>query len=142
MQLINHFKIYVVLLLFLSCTDTNEEVAKSFSIEIKNESSNTLIFEGWRNSEIIIEETILNNSFHAITYSRVNFSGLYGNVDSLAIKFENNKGYLCTGELSDNLCFQNRDGFNMDDFDSLGNNTYEFTITQADFENAFELPDL
>lgn len=139
-MLTNHFRISVVLMLLFSCTDTNDEVAQSFSIQIKNESSNPLIFEGWRNSEIIIDETILNNSFHSITYNRVNFSGLFGNVDSLAIKFENNKGYLCTGELTDNLCFQNKDGFNVDDFISLGNNNYEFVITQDDFDNANDLP--
>lgn len=140
MRLVNYFKLALVFLIVFSCTDTNEETNQNFSINIKNQSLNTLTFEGWNESEMIYDEIILNNSFYTTNYSSVNFLGLFGNIDSLVIKFENNKGYLCTGELSDNLCFQNKNAFDIGDFVSLGNNAFEFEITQDDFDNANDLP--
>jgi|TARA_B110000908_G_C10241033_1_gene446078 hypothetical protein len=139
MRLINYYKLALVFLIVFSCTDTNEETNQNFSINIKNQSLNTLTFEGWKESEMIYEEIILNNSFYRTNYSSVNFLGLFGNIDSLVIKFENNKGYLCTGELSDNLCFQNKNAFDIEDFVSLGNNAFEFEINQDDFDNANDL---
>ena len=139
MRLINYYKLALVFLIVFSCTDTNEETNQNFSINIKNQSLNTLTFEGWKESEMIYEEIILNNSFYRTNYSSVNFLGLFGNIVSLVIKFENNKGYLCTGELSDNLCFQNKNAFDIEDFVSLGNNAFEFEINQDDFDNANDL---
>lgn len=89
---------------------------------------------------MIYEEQILDNSFYTTNYNSVNFLGLFGNIDSIVIKFENNKGYSCTGELSNNLCFQNKNAFDIEDFISLGNNAFEFEITQEDYDNAYDLP--
>ncbi len=66
--------------------------------------------------------------------------------DSVVVEFDNNKGYICSKRLnsnSTNLCFQNKSfyGASQEDFERLGGSTYNFIITEEDYENAFELPE-
>jgi hypothetical protein len=67
----------------------------------------------------------------------------FGGIDSLVVKFSNGKGYICAfSPIGRELCFANRFPLNDDSsFVNLGNNVFEFIITQQDFDNALELPE-
>ena len=127
-------------IVLLSCTGKNEDTTEDFSIVLKNGSSSTVRFEGWGLSKKKIEEVVTDNSPITIAYTNEAFKGLFGKVDSIVFKFENGKGYICTGEPSDEICFENRNAFDKEGFIDLNKNRYEFVITQEDFENAHNLP--
>ncbi|MGV6827853.1 MAG: hypothetical protein ACWA45_00490 [Flavobacteriales bacterium] len=78
-------------------------------------------------------------------YSSEVFLGFSCDYDSLVFKFDNDKGYICSLRSNDNsnICFNSKNPyiFNDEDFISLGNNTFEFIVTQEDYENAYDLPD-
>ncbi|HBS12777.1 MAG TPA: hypothetical protein DEO36_09590 [Flavobacteriaceae bacterium] len=134
--------ICVSLLLLNNCTDEADE--HTYITRFKNVSSTTIEIKGYDSRDnLVFDETILtNNTSSDCTRSAESFLGISCNIVSVEIKFNNNKGYVC-GKLNTNgLCFLNEKSplGNDPSFVNLANYTYEFVITQEDFENAYDLP--
>lgn len=130
--------------LFAGCTD--EPDTTNFVVSLKNGSGQVLKIETF-NNDILIYHVDLGNGENGpeCAYVDENFKGMlfnYCNIDSLVIKFNNNKGYISTRSNLGNFNFSNKrnpllpnGGFYISD------NVYEFIISQEDFENAHVLPD-
>ncbi|AGC77330.1 hypothetical protein DDD_2203 [Nonlabens dokdonensis DSW-6] len=157
MQVIYKFILVIALILISGCTV--EEDFSSFNLEIKNETGQNITLEFY-------ETSIINNSNSAIlAYTEeLNASGSYlcnyrfssfvglkacrnrADVDiinRIIIRFENNKGYLCDSLGDSMTCFDGDRAFFLGTslgWASLNDNNYTFTITQQDFDNAFDLP--
>ena len=134
----------IVGLLIYSCT--SEDDINTYNFSLKNSSNEPFILEIIDTENNTIESlTILpNHSYNCIYSSEVNsaFFGCDENTYSYRITFDNNKGYMCNILNDSSLCFQSKNPlvFNDDNFNILINNSYEFEITQEDYENAHELP--
>ncbi len=138
----------IIFLALFSCTDEPEE--QTYVTNIRNNSTSIINLEGYnRLDELILNEEIVQNSNSSdCSYSAENFGGFVCAGDSVVIKFSNGKGYICAVRISNNhpeLCFNNNDerfiSGNSPSFMSIGNNIFEYKITQEDFENAFDLPE-
>ena len=143
MRLKNLNLAYIILLYTFSCTD--EPTLREYEVLVENQSSNEITIEGYDSNNTKIYQSIVQpkNRNEGCFASLESFDGLATcNTDSLVFKFSNGKGYICA--LRENgleFCFSVKSPFESEDFNSLGHNTFEFIITQEDFENAFELPE-
>jgi len=137
-------KILVLIIgfLVLSCTDEADE--QTYTTNIRNSSNSTIEVKGYNvPRELVFDEMIQsNNSSSNCTTSSETFLGLSCRIDSLVVTFNNDKGYITTSLGENNLSFINRNPLlgNISDFNDLGNNTFEFEITEDDFDNANDLP--
>ncbi len=126
-----------------SCTDTNERL-DNYTTVFRNASMQTLTVTGFDNQNNLVFENIINSSDvgQQCNYDAEVFFGFSCQADSLIFKFENSKGYICVFLRDNNdFCFLNKNPYDSTAYESLGNNKYQFTITQQDFEDAYELPE-
>lgn len=137
------FKSVMLMVLFAGCTD--EPDATNFVVSLKNGSGQVLKIETF-NNDILVYQVDLGNGENGpeCAYVDENFKGMlfnYCNIDSLVIKFNNNKGYISTRNNLGNFNFSNKRNPLLPNggFD-LSNNVYKFIISQEDFENAHVLP--
>lgn len=142
-----HLFFYIAALMVLfSCTDRGEgDDLKVFNVNIFNSSNTNFIIRGYNTQDDLEFEYNINTLEDAgnVTYLSNFFDGYRNDADSIVVVFPNSKGYICDLRQSGNsLCFPNKNlliglpSF----FNDLGNNNYQFTITQDDFDNAFDLP--
>jgi len=134
----------LILVIVSSCTGEEDEF--NYTVSFKNETQVVL------DISIYEPDNDLNNSFQVlplsnggeVTNSSPTFLGYVGGGDSIVLRFPNQKGYICDARANEDIyCFQDSRnplvGFEPY-FNNLGNNVYEFVVTEEDFENAFELP--
>jgi hypothetical protein len=130
-------------LIIFNCTDTNEREAVNYNINFKNSTDQILNITGYDNlDQLVLNYNINPNKINnSCSYQSEVFLGFSCEADSLVFLFQNGKGYSCSLIINDsNLCFLNKSPYIQDDFENLQGNTYEFEITQEDFNNAFDLP--
>lgn len=137
--------IYILFILFASCTDRSERDEVNFNVKINNTSSEYLIIEGYApNNDLVINNVVISsNSIGAeCNYRAEIFSGYICGADSIVFKFPNGKGYICDLRQSGNIfCFPNKTPFgNEASFVNLDNRNYQFLITEDDYINAYDLP--
>jgi hypothetical protein len=139
-----YLKIIALIPLLFSCSG-KETPLKEFTVGFSNQSSEKIEIRGFNNFDelIFVFEVDPGDRNGLISYQDENFGGYSSQADSLVTRFSNGKGYICDLRGNGNgSCFISRNpllGFE-EDFNNLGNNTFEFVITQTDFDNAFELP--
>jgi len=144
--------IFLVGLAIVSCADTNERDEILFTVRLKNNSNEEIQIKGYSSPSNIPEFDFTISPFNLggeISYRAEAFLGYVNGYDSITFKFPNEKGYICSIRVSNSqpkLCFLNeKSPFGNDPnnppFNEIGNNIYEFEITQEDYENAFELPE-
>lgn len=131
--------------LFFSCTDRNERDSINFTVSIENNTNTVLIIKGYApNNMLEFEYTVDSNSRGGENaYFSETFGGYVNGADSIVFKFSNNKGYICADrENGNSLCFANKNPLVGEEsyFNFLGDNKYEFEVTQEDFNNAYDLP--
>lgn len=136
----------------LSCT--TEESKMSFSVVVENQSSEplniSLFYDDFGVKTLFVEQLLNPLETYNCSYSKEIFTGFHGclnsnsrGIDSISIVFSNSKGYICVDNSADQaLCLLKGPSLfgGAEAFQSLGDNNYKITITQDDFENAFELP--
>lgn len=140
-------KILLISILITNCTAEEDET--NYVASINNSSNVTLNIKGYNNALNQLEYNFdlgsMNNGGE-VNYSSSSFAGYVSGADSLVFTFPNNKGYICVVRTAENantanqLCFSNKSPFDSTSFQDLGNNTFEFVITQDDFDNANDLP--
>jgi hypothetical protein len=142
-------KILVLIIGFLVFSCTGEEDLQTYTSNIRNTTTSNISVRGIRfPNDVVFDETInVNSSSSNCVISASTFRGLSCGIDSLVIRFDNNKGFICgfrnadSGEDFNQFCFSdNRTPLDGIYFNDLGNNTFEFVITQDDFDNANDLP--
>ena len=139
------FTLILLILMNMSCTDTNEPVRHEINVKIRNLSSSDLLMECYTNNNLVIVENVVSeNSTESVCFYRdIDFAGLVC-FDSIVLKFTNNKGYVnVKSYYSDGLNFSNNRylfGTLESGYTNLGNHTYQFTITEEDYLNAHDLP--
>ena len=141
MRLIGLTYIFVTFLIF-SCTDEPDQ--REYKIVLTNNTATTVSLEIFDSRDILVSEYKIsaNENRESCSYFSESFLGFACLSDSIIFKFLDNKEYACAlRENGSQFCFSNKNPFNSTDFNELDNNTYEFVITQEDFENAFDLPE-
>lgn len=134
--------IFISLFIF-GCNDESE--LTEFTSKFRNETSSELNIKGYNvPRDLVFDETVLSSqsTSDCVTFSE-SFLGISCSMDSIVFIFNNNKGYISTTFGNNFYSFSNKsphDGSELS-FSNLDNNTYEFIITEEDFENAFELPE-
>jgi len=149
LQIGNHMRANIIisfslLVTILSCS--TEEKEKKYVVSFRNSSESAVTIKGYNtNSGVLVSEINLlpENVGGQIIYFSPSFGGYINGSDSLVFKFQNDRGYICTVYGEQSLCFDEITPlFGVESyFNNLGNNTFEFEITQEDFENVFELPE-
>ena len=141
-------KIIFILLALVNCT--SEEKETLYNALIRNASDNTIKIKGYNSKlnqlkyEINIESM---RSGGEVDYFSPSFGGYVSGADSMVFSFNNGKGYICVVRTAESvgdvnqLCFQDKSPFDIEGFKNLGNNTFEFEITQEDYDNAYDLPE-
>lgn len=149
-------KVKLIVLMMLcvqlnSCT--SEPDLHTYVSRIKNNSTSTIEVKGFdtpKNNpiELVFNETIIkNNQSSDCVETFEAFLGLGCRIDSLVVRFDNGKGYICVVRTAESvgdvnqLCFQDKSPFDIEGFKNLGNNTFEFEITQEDYDHAYDLPE-
>ena len=138
----------VVFLIFsfivFSCTDTDKRREVSYEVSFKNTTNLPFQIKGFSFYDELEYEYEINSmsSGGDFTYDSENFDGYRRRADSIVIIFPDNKGYICADRVNaNNLCFNGKSPLGNDSsFSDLGNNIYEFIITQEDYDNAYTLP--
>ena len=138
--------LYILLVGIFIYSCTSEPDVRTYTTRIRNSSNSILNIKGHDTQDNLVYNELVGlggSSTNCVTSSE-SFLGLSCSIDSLIVKFDNNRGYICAVRITNNqpeLCFSNKTPFGNDpSFLDLGNNTYEFVITQEDFENAYDLP--
>ncbi|GGW75660.1 hypothetical protein DFQ11_1313 [Winogradskyella epiphytica] len=139
----NIFYTLLIGILFFSCTD--EPDLNNYNLEIQNNSNENLNIKAYFEGNLISNVNLsTNQSGLECSYNDENFRGLFSNqcnIDSLIIRFSNDKGYIVNDEGSGTLNFSNdRNPFLPNGGFDINNNNYSFLITQEDFDNAHDLP--
>lgn len=129
--------------LFISCTDV--EYDEIYTISFKNTSEHTLqidisYFEQMSSPITLQPGESTEDYGHPIINDE--FLGFFTK-DQIIIKFENQKGYLCTKNGTSNLCFVNKESpfseIGIGAYIKIDENHYIYEITQEDYENAHVL---
>lgn len=134
----------VVTLLTLSCTD--EPTLNTYNVSIKNNSSQTVNVFTYLNNNLISNVSLgTSKSGLNCTYTDENFRGYKFTecqIDSIVFRFDNNQeGYISDINNPSTFDFPNSNNpFGYSTKFVGTDTTYEFIITQEDFENAYELP--
>jgi hypothetical protein len=140
-------KILLLSILLTNCTSEEEEF--NYTASITNMSNTALNIKGYNSALNQLEYDFDLDSMISggeVNYSSPSFGGYVSGADSLVFTFPNNKGYLCVVRTAENsntanqFCFSNKSPFDSTSFEDLGNNSFEFIITQDDFDNANDLP--
>lgn len=134
----------ILFLLITSCTQKDK--FENYKLYVRNNTSQEINIITFKNNNETNNITISTNERGLACFYEENvFSGYnYSicNIDSLKIVFPNNKGYLCDASITNSFCFGNDItpwSYNEKFINTTGD-TYEFTITEEDFENALDLP--
>ena len=136
-----------MIVLLVSCT-TEEELSE-FSLTTLNSSNESLTIEIYDIGGLFQSVALEPNSMSECNYSSRIFRGFSQcnnserGIDSVIIRFQNGKGYCCKSSLDNVFCLAAKELFvnNPETFEQLGEREYRFTITQEDFDNAFDLPE-
>ena len=133
----------LILISLIGCTDEPKEI--NFEVGVKNESNQPIEVEAFEKG-ISIYQLNLNHGQKGpkCNYVDEKFRGMlynYCGIDSLTIKFNNGLGYISTSNNLPEYSFSNKKnpllpnrGF------KINGNSYEFIISQEDFDNAHILP--
>lgn len=137
--------LFVLLLLTYLTACTDEPNQTNFMVSVKNSSNNPATMEAYSEKNVVFIKVLGNGKNSPLcTYVDENFRGMFVNycgIDSVAIKFNNGKGYISTKNNSGDFNFSNKRNPLLPNGGFKANgNIYEFIVTQQDFENAFELP--
>ena len=140
-------KFVIIFLLFgmFSCTDRNERDLVEYKMIVKNETNQSFILKITSGTNEIFNQNILpNNATIICSKAFDNPVNSYSCALATAeLRFPNNKGYRCSNiENGDTtLCLNNdRNFLGQIGYVGIGNNSFEFKITQVDYDNAFILP--
>ncbi|MGB5942568.1 MAG: hypothetical protein WBG71_06770 [Leeuwenhoekiella sp.] len=134
--------LFVVAFGLISCTVEPE--LEEYTSVILNRSQNNLEILGFDSRGSLVFEDVLqvNQSSKKCSSQSETFLGIGYGIDSIVIKFSNEFGYSCSFQSEQTqLCIPSKSPFVRASFEEIEKNTFQFTINQEDFENAFELPD-
>ncbi len=143
----NYIRILLVSILLTNCTSEEEEF--NYTVLISNMSNVVLNIKGYNSALDQLKydfDLASMTSGGNVNYSSPSFGGYVSVADSLVFIFPNSKGYICVVRNAENsntanqFCFSDKSPFDPGNFQDLGNNTFEFIITQDDFDNANDLP--
>jgi hypothetical protein len=134
----------VIILLTLSCTD--EPTLNNYSVSIKNNSSQAINIFTYSNNDLISNIRLdTSESGLNCTYTDEFFQGYKYTVcqiDSIVFRFDNQKGYISDINSPSSFDFPNSENpFGSSSKFVETNDTYEFIISQEDYDNALELPE-
>ena len=127
----------------LSCTD--EPTLNNYNVAIKNSSLQTINILAY-SSDNLISNIILNDNETGLncSYTDESFKGyklIECEIDSIVFRFDNGKGYISDINNPSPFDFLNNNNLFGNSIKFIEtNNTYEFLITQEDYENAYDLP--
>ena len=140
----------VTVMTFESCSSP-EPKEFLYEVIISNASGEVFTVSLYNNNDIIDEGIVEQNDAFSCTYKAEFFRALRGcsnsvtnSLDSILVVFSNGKGYSCNAlipEAEQTLCFGVLKNPFSEGFNDLGNNRYEFVITEEDFINAHDLPE-
>jgi len=136
-----------------------EEPTRTYTTAIRNTSNkplHILVLGNGENRNTPVYDTLVNVTLNTgdvvfkNSYKTPSFSGFHNGTYSIDIYkttityLNTNKGYICEkGNTNNSLCFVNKvslpNAYYENDF-TLENGVYYYDITQADYENAHELP--
>lgn len=135
--------VIVIFMLTWSCTDEEDDI--KFKSAYRNESTVSLKIMGYNSSNEEVYNYSLMPGERGIYCETLapSFGGANCGADSIFVRFENGRGYICVSRPNANeFCFENSPLTGVkSDFNEVSPNTFEYVITQEDFENAFELPE-
>lgn len=129
----------------LACTDRGERPLVEYKMIVKNETNQSISLKITDGTTELFNQNILPNNSKTIC-SRIIDNHSYGFTCGFAdmeLRFPNNKGYRCSNMISNNntLCLNNdRNLLKQIGYIDIGNNSFEFKITQDDYDNAYILP--
>ena len=136
--------IWIISLLYACNND--EEKTFEYKVSIRNTSTHLLTIDAYREG-IIRQHLEINTSENGLSCNYYNdfFIGyqLAGClIDSVKFTFDNGKGYLTSINYPTEYELSNHDGIfgSGPGFEKIEGYTYEFIITQEDFNNAHDLP--
>lgn len=140
-----------ILIAYLSCSVlligcTVEPDLSKYTTFVTNQTSEIVNISGYDANRTKVFENILDPEDES-ERCEVFVEAFYGlascGIDSLVVKFNNDKGYICAFTTDGaEFCFNDKFPLGNDtSFIDLGNNIYEFIITQQDFEDAYNLPE-
>ncbi|KAB7529207.1 hypothetical protein F8C76_15355 [Flagellimonas olearia] len=133
----------MLIVMLNACTDEPDLI--QFSVSIKNSTDKTFEIRCFSQGKLQVQKSLSQGEAKNIcTYTSEFFIGLAGcQKDSVVVEFNNSKGYIdirLGNNLNEYRFLDNKSIFIQGNgFQNVGNE-YEFSITQQDFENAFELP--
>ena len=140
----------VLSLCFISCSTEEKIYLQQTSFRNTSQSPLHIIITGDlknsnRNDTIINQTLQMGESTDLLTYYDNGFIGFNFDFKYMKIEFiNNNRGYVCSDNITENQCFINKYSPISDSSSTLGftleNGIYYYDITQEDYENAHELP--
>ena len=127
----------------LSCTD--EPTLNNYNVAIKNSSLQTINILAYSSDNLISNITLNDNETGLnCSYTDEGFKGyklIECEIDSIVFRFDNGKGYISDINTPSSFDFLNNNNLFGNSIKFIEtNNTYEFLITQEDYENAYDLP--
>nr|WP_297919026.1 hypothetical protein [uncultured Allomuricauda sp.] len=141
--------------LFLNLTScTDEPDLPEYTVVFVNTSGKSftisMFYNDFGTPRIYDEFSLSESEEYKCSYKSESFLGIRGclnnnsrGVDSLRIVFDNGRGYICVDEALSiqNFCARDFYTSHTDTFEEIGENIFQVSISQKDFENAFELPE-
>lgn len=141
----------LIILIFsiASCTDRGERPLVEYKMFVKNETNQSFLLKiTFGTTEVFSQNIPPNSSSQLCSFfdETIPTSGYYacGLNRNMELRFPNNKGYRCSNNLEsgdNSLCLNNnRNLLGQVGYVNQGNNSFEFKITQDDYDNAYMLP--
>lgn len=132
-----------LLVMLNACTDEPDLI--QFSVSIKNSTDKIFEIRCFSQGKLQVQKSLSQGETKNIcTYTSESFIGLAGcQKDSVVVEFNNSKGYIdirLGNNLNEYRFLDNKSIFIQGNGFQNVSNDYIFSITQQDFENAFELP--
>ena len=134
---------FLFILLFISCTGGGERPTIIFTNRIRNNTDTSFVLKIEDTSQnIVLNELILPNNFlDFCEYPGKVYVGIgCSDFGTISILFGNDKGFICPAINDNNLCIPQKDLTEDRVGTKIENGLYEITITQEDFNNAYDLP--
>jgi hypothetical protein len=134
----------ILCVVLAGCTDQTERSPIEYSLYFNNKSTSAVTVKAFFQGNLAFEDVIPSNqtSDRSFYVSEV-FMG-FRTWDSIVLTFQNDKGYICTSHniptSSNGQCLQGRENilFTTTDF-VMEDNSYYYSITEEDYQNAFQL---
>ncbi len=152
----NKTKLFFISILIGISGCTSEEKSSNYNFRLLNNSTSTLTLltpNKFNLTEIVELAVIEPRTFYDCSYKAAQSKSFIGcvstnlsvrdNFDDLVFRFSNGKGYKCGFDNQPNLCFtDSRQYLRFDEmsYERIGSDILQITITQQDFDNAFDLP--